>query len=62
MPLKRLGYLCCCLFLGDNSELLILLVANLQRDLTSTNVHEVVIALTALSNFSSYYNIIMLVI
>lgn len=29
--------------------MLILLVANIQRDLISTNVHEVVIALTALS-------------
>lgn len=46
--MKRLGYLCCCLFLNENSEMLILLVANIQRDLLSTNVHEVVIALTAL--------------
>jgi AP-4 complex subunit epsilon-1 len=29
LSLKRLGYLCCCLFLHDNSELLILLVATL---------------------------------
>lgn len=33
LSIKRLGYLCCCLFLNDNSELLILLVANFQRDL-----------------------------
>jgi AP-4 complex subunit epsilon-1 len=47
--MKRIGYLCCCLFLNENSEVLILLVANLQRDLQSTNVHEIVIALTALA-------------
>ncbi|EGR32873.1 hypothetical protein IMG5_068280 [Ichthyophthirius multifiliis] len=48
LSMKRLGYLTCCLFLNDQSELLILLVANLQKDLQSKNVHEIVIALTAL--------------
>lgn len=29
LSLKRLGYLCCTLFLNEDSELLILLIANL---------------------------------
>lgn len=53
LALKRIGYLCCSLFLNENSEFLILLVANLQRDLQSTNIHEVVIALTALAKLIS---------
>ncbi|KAL4495086.1 hypothetical protein ABPG72_015786 [Tetrahymena utriculariae] len=48
LQMKRLGYLTCCLFLNEQSDLLILLVANLQKDLQSKNIHEVVIALTAL--------------
>lgn len=48
LKMKRLGYLCCCLFLRDNSELLLLLVAALQKDLKGT-IHEIVIALTALA-------------
>lgn len=49
----KMGYLCCSLFLDNNSELLILLVSTLQRDLASTNIHEVVIALTAVSKLIS---------
>ena len=49
MALKRIGYLSCSLFLNESSELLILLVANLQRDLASSNIHEVVTALTAMA-------------
>jgi len=47
--MKRLGYLTCCLFLNEQSEFLILLVANLQKDLQSKSIHEIVIALTALA-------------
>ncbi|CAD8066422.1 unnamed protein product [Paramecium primaurelia] len=50
---KRLGYLCCSLFLDNDSELLILLVATLQKDLASTNVHIVVNALTAVGKLIS---------
>ncbi|CAD8096428.1 unnamed protein product [Paramecium sonneborni] len=53
LALKRLGYLCCSLFLDNDSELLILLVATLQKDLTSTNVHIVVNALTAVGKLIS---------
>jgi AP-4 complex subunit epsilon-1 len=53
LALKRIGYLCCSLFLNESSQFLILLVANLQRDLQSTSIHEVVIALTALGKLIS---------
>ncbi|CAD8201080.1 unnamed protein product [Paramecium octaurelia] len=53
LALKRLGYLCCSLFLDNDSELLILLVATLQKDLTSTDVHVVVNALTAVGKLIS---------
>ncbi|CAD8095829.1 unnamed protein product [Paramecium sonneborni] len=53
LALKRLGYLCCSLFLDNDSELLILLVATLQKDLASTNVHIVVNALTAVGKLIS---------
>ncbi|CAK59090.1 unnamed protein product (macronuclear) [Paramecium tetraurelia] len=51
--LTQLGYLCCSLFLDNDSELLILLVATLQKDLASTNVHVVVNALTAVGKLIS---------
>ena len=44
---KRVGYLTCALCLPSESQLLILLVANLQKDLQSTNFLEVSSALTA---------------
>jgi AP-4 complex subunit epsilon-1 len=37
--LKRLGYLLCSLFLTSSSELTIMLIATIQKDLASTNVH-----------------------
>lgn len=46
--LKRMGYLACNLFLNENSELLILVVATLQRDLNSKNVLEICVALNSL--------------
>ena len=44
---KRVGYLTCALCLPSESQLLILLVANLQKDLQSANYFEVSSALTA---------------
>ena len=44
---KRVGYLACSLCLPAESPMLILLVANLQRDLQSTNYMEISSALTA---------------
>jgi AP-4 complex subunit epsilon-1 len=48
--LKRIGYLMCSLFFNKESDLLIMLVATILKDLNSTDVHEVVICLTSLSN------------
>lgn len=47
--LKRMGYLSCSLFFNENSEFLLLLVAALQKDLASTNIIEVNVALNAVS-------------
>ncbi|XP_070546888.1 AP-4 complex subunit epsilon-1-like [Ptychodera flava] len=46
---KRVGYLAVSLFLHENHELVVLLINTLQRDLRSTNIVEVCIALTAVS-------------
>eukprot|EP00284_Hemiselmis_tepida_P004235 CAMPEP_0174941868 /NCGR_PEP_ID=MMETSP1355-20121228/72867_1 /TAXON_ID=464990 /ORGANISM="Hemiselmis tepida, Strain CCMP443" /LENGTH=431 /DNA_ID=CAMNT_0016189009 /DNA_START=60 /DNA_END=1351 /DNA_ORIENTATION=- len=46
---KKVGYLAACLFLEEGSELLILLVNTLQRDLKSTNPWEVCAALSAVT-------------
>jgi len=48
--LKRIGYLMCSLFFDKNSDLLIMLVATILKDLTSGDVHEIVICLTSLGN------------
>lgn len=48
LVLKRLGYLLCSLFLNKNSDLVIMLVSTIQKDLTSSNIHEVVMCLTSL--------------
>ncbi len=48
--LKRIGYLMCSVFFNKNSDLLIMLVATIMKDLSSPDVHEVVICLTALGN------------
>ena len=51
--LKRMGYLACSLFLNQDSEFLILLVATLQRDLTSKITPDVLVALSAVSKLVS---------
>ncbi len=48
--LKRIGYLMCSLFFNKDSDLLIMMVSTILKDLSSTDVHEVVICLTALGN------------
>lgn len=48
--LKRIGYLMCSLFFDHNSDLLIMMVATILKDLTSGDVHEMVICLTSLGN------------
>jgi AP-4 complex subunit epsilon-1 len=48
--LKRIGYLMCSLFFDKNSDLLIMLVATIQKDLKDGDVHEIVICLTSLGN------------
>ncbi|KAF9404211.1 AP-4 complex subunit epsilon-1 [Podila epigama] len=47
---KRAGYLACYLLLHEGNELNIMLVNTLQKDLTSSNYHYVVVALVTLSN------------
>ncbi|KAJ0029447.1 hypothetical protein NQD34_004444 [Periophthalmus magnuspinnatus] len=46
---KRVGYLAVCLFLNENHELLLLLVNTVLKDLQSTNLIEVCMALTVVS-------------
>ena len=48
--LKRIGYLMCSVFFFFFSDLLIMLVSTILKDLGSTDVHEVVTCLTALGN------------
>lgn len=48
--LKRIGYLMCSLFFNKDSDLLIMLVSTILKDLNSTDIHEVVTCLTALGN------------
>lgn len=48
LVLKRLGYLLCSLFLDSNSQLTIMLISTMQKDLASTNIQEIVICLTAI--------------
>ena len=50
LHLKRIGYLMCSLFFDSESDLLIMLVATILKDLASTDVHEVVICLTSLGS------------
>ncbi|KAF9968602.1 hypothetical protein BGZ70_001732 [Mortierella alpina] len=47
---KRAGYLACSLLLQEGNELNIMLVNTLQKDLTSSNYHHVVVALITLCN------------
>ncbi len=46
--LKRIGYLMCSLFFDSSSDLLIMLVSTIIKDLTNGDVHEIVICLTSL--------------
>jgi AP-4 complex subunit epsilon-1 len=48
LVLKRLGYLLCSLFLSSSSDLTIMMISTIQKDLASTNIHEIVICLTAI--------------
>ena len=46
--MKRIGYLTCSLFIDENSELQILMIATIQRDLQSKNHLEILAALSVL--------------
>jgi AP-4 complex subunit epsilon-1 len=52
---KRIGYLACSLFIDENSELLILLICTIQRDLQSKNHLEVLAALTVLTKLANQH-------
>lgn len=39
LVLKRIGYLLCSLFFNSTSDLTIMLISTIQKDLASTNVH-----------------------
>lgn len=39
LVLKRLGYLLCSLFLNSKSDLTIMLISTIQKDLASSNIH-----------------------
>lgn len=47
--MKRIGYLACSLFIDKNSDLIILMIATIQKDLQSKNYLEVMAALNVLS-------------
>jgi AP-4 complex subunit epsilon-1 len=51
--IKRLGYLAATLFLDENTELLILMISTIQRDLQSKNHLEIIGALNALAKLSN---------
>ena len=51
--IKRVGYLACTLFLDETSDLLILLVSTLQRDLQSQNYLEVLADLNTLCRIAN---------
>ena len=46
---KRIGYLACSLFIDKNSEMIILMISTIQKDLQSKNYLEVLAALNVLS-------------
>jgi AP-4 complex subunit epsilon-1 len=52
---KRIGYLACSLFIDENSEMVILMIATIQRDLASKNHLEVLAALTVLSKLCNQH-------
>lgn len=50
---KKIGYLACSLFIDPNSDLIILLIATVQKDLQSKNHLEVLAALTVLTKLAN---------
>eukprot|EP00347_Sterkiella_histriomuscorum_P013326 403365145 len=52
---KKIGYLACSLFIDENSELLILMICTIQRDLQSKNHLEVLSALTVLGKLCNQH-------
>lgn len=50
---KKIGYLTSTLFIDQNNEILILLIATLQRDLLSQNYLEVLAALQTISRVAN---------
>lgn len=55
---KKIGYLACSLFIDENSELLILMISTIQRDLQSKNHLEVLAALTVLTKLCNQHILI----
>lgn len=49
---KRIGYLACSLFIDKSNDLIILMIATIQKDLQSKNYLEVLAALTVLSKLN----------
>jgi AP-4 complex subunit epsilon-1 len=52
---KRIGYLACSLFIDNTSEMIILMIAAIQRDLQSKNHLEVLAALNVLSQLANQH-------
>ena len=52
---KRIGYLACSLFIDSNSDLVILMISTLQRDLQSKNYLEVIAALNCLGKMTNQH-------
>lgn len=50
---KRIGYLAASLFIDENSEMIILMISTMQRDLKSHNHLEIVAALNCLAKLSN---------
>jgi len=50
---KRIGYLSSSLFIDENSELIILMISTMQKDLQSRNHLEILAALNCLSKLSN---------
>jgi len=52
---KRIGYLACSLFIEENSDMVILMISTIQRDLQSKNHLEVLSALTVLGKICNQH-------
>lgn len=50
---KRIGYLAASLFIDENSEMIILMISTMQKDLQSRNHLEVIAALNCLAKLSN---------